>query len=516
MATSLFSSQYAAYEALSDRMKGYLEGPTAVHDAEHIYRKHTTDPNKRFPATAQPIVRTHPVTKRKCLFADAQYTTHIVGLDKPESDAILKFLFAHCQNPNFQVRFRWQPHSVAFWDNRCVEHHAVWDYFPQTLRHRVTIQGDKPFDPFDLLHGALAAMTHRRDFVTKLPLALFGASMAATFGTGAFAQDARTVTAAFPMDILSWDPVSLNPTRSRPSSSAYDQPLELAPDLKLPPSVVSSYKWLDTTCTPLELNFRDGVSFHNGDKLTSADFKFSFFDRPRAEKASLLAGVWSAIEAIDTPTPLKARGEVQRADGDRAGDVRGHPGLHPAQGLLREGRQGRGFEAKPGRPGPLQAGRVPARPAHRARGLRRLHGAARRRCKRLVFQATKDPTARAAAMQAGQADLTMNIPVREAERLGALPALATRTWTRPPAWCSCRWRTRASSPTENVRLACHHAIDKAGHLRRRCSADTPRPSPCRPAQASRPMCPTSRSPSTPRRPRHCWRPRATTRPTRRS
>lgn len=143
---TLFSSQYAAYEALSDRMKGYLEGLTAVHDAEHIYRKYTTDPNKRFPATAQPIVRTHPVTKRKCLFADAQYTTHIVGLDKPESDAILKFLFAHCQNPNFQVRFRWQPHSVAFWDNRCVEHHAVWDYFPQTRSgHRVTIQGDKPF-----------------------------------------------------------------------------------------------------------------------------------------------------------------------------------------------------------------------------------------------------------------------------------------------------------------------------------------------------------------------------------
>lgn len=143
---TLFSSQYAAYEALSDRMKAYLEGLTAVHDGEMIYRKYTTDPNKRFPVTAQPIVRTHPVTRRKCLFADAQYTTHIVGMAKAESDAVLKFLFAHCQNPNFQVRFRWKPHSVAFWDNRCVEHHAVWDYYPQVRSgHRVTIAGDKPF-----------------------------------------------------------------------------------------------------------------------------------------------------------------------------------------------------------------------------------------------------------------------------------------------------------------------------------------------------------------------------------
>jgi taurine dioxygenase len=143
---TLFSSQYAAYDALSDRMKAYLEGLTAVHDGEHVYRPYTNDPNKRFPKTAHPIVRTHPVTQRKCLFADMQYTTHIVGMDKAESDAILSFLFAHCQNVNFQVRFRWKPHSVAFWDNRCVEHHAVWDYFPQTRSgHRVTIRGDVPY-----------------------------------------------------------------------------------------------------------------------------------------------------------------------------------------------------------------------------------------------------------------------------------------------------------------------------------------------------------------------------------
>ncbi|HZF45316.1 MAG TPA: TauD/TfdA family dioxygenase, partial [Sphingomonadaceae bacterium] len=52
----------------------------------------------------------------------------------------------HCENPNFQVRFRWEPHSIAFWDNRCTQHFATWDYFPETRSgFRVSIAGDKPY-----------------------------------------------------------------------------------------------------------------------------------------------------------------------------------------------------------------------------------------------------------------------------------------------------------------------------------------------------------------------------------
>jgi len=142
---TLFASMYAAYDALSDRMKAYLEGLEAVHDGEQIYRKYTTDPNKRFPVTAHPIVRRHPETGRKALFVNAQYTTHIVGMDKDESRAILSYLYLHSMDPAFQVRFRWQPHSVAFWDNRCTLHHATWDYYPQKRSgFRVTVQGDRP------------------------------------------------------------------------------------------------------------------------------------------------------------------------------------------------------------------------------------------------------------------------------------------------------------------------------------------------------------------------------------
>jgi len=143
---TLFASMYAAYEALSPRMQAYLAELTAVHDGDHVYRPLFPDLDRRYPCSTHPVVRTHPVTGRKSLFVNASYTTRIVEVPKEESDAILAFLYQHCMNPNFQVRFRWRPHSVAFWDNRCTQHLATWDYFPQTRSgFRVTVAGDKPF-----------------------------------------------------------------------------------------------------------------------------------------------------------------------------------------------------------------------------------------------------------------------------------------------------------------------------------------------------------------------------------
>jgi len=137
---TMFASMYAAYDALSDRMKAYLEGLTAVHDGEHVYRPITDDPDKRFPCNEHPVIRTHPETGRKGIFVNPSYTTEIVGVGKDESDGILQMLYKHCANPNFHVRFRWQPNSIAFWDNRCTWHLAVWDYFPEVRSgFRVTV-----------------------------------------------------------------------------------------------------------------------------------------------------------------------------------------------------------------------------------------------------------------------------------------------------------------------------------------------------------------------------------------
>ena len=142
---TMFASMYAAYDALSPKMKQYLEGMSAVHDGEHVYRPLFPDVDKKYNTSVHPIVRTHPVTGKKSLYVNSSYVTEIVGVGKEESDAILQYLYRHVMNPNFHVRFRWRPNSVAFWDNRCTQHLAVWDYFPQTRSgFRVTVAGEKP------------------------------------------------------------------------------------------------------------------------------------------------------------------------------------------------------------------------------------------------------------------------------------------------------------------------------------------------------------------------------------
>jgi alpha-ketoglutarate-dependent taurine dioxygenase len=147
---TLFASMYAAYEALSPQMKRYLEGMTALHSGERSYRRTNRllgvdDRGKVFPQASHPVVRTHPETGRKALFVNRGFTYRINEVPEEESDAILEYLYRHAERADFQVRFQWRPHSVAFWDNRCVQHLAVWDYFPHVRSgRRITIKGDRP------------------------------------------------------------------------------------------------------------------------------------------------------------------------------------------------------------------------------------------------------------------------------------------------------------------------------------------------------------------------------------
>ena len=146
---TLFANMYAAWESLSAPMRRMLEGMTALHDGEYVYRgryEGAVEEGKVYPRSEHPVVRTHPVSGRKALFVNRTFTTRIVQLAKHESDAVLAMLFEHLERPEFQCRFRWQPGSVAFWDNRCAQHHAMWDYYPQRRRGlRVTIKGEAPF-----------------------------------------------------------------------------------------------------------------------------------------------------------------------------------------------------------------------------------------------------------------------------------------------------------------------------------------------------------------------------------
>lgn len=148
---TLFASMYAAYDALSEKMKQFLSVLNAHHSGEIAFRgryKHLNvdDSDFQYPNNDHPVIRTHPVTNKKGIFVNRIFTSHINELTKSESLGLLEMLYQHIEKPEFQVRFNWQPGSVAFWDNRCVQHYAIWDYFPQVRSgYRVTVQGDCPF-----------------------------------------------------------------------------------------------------------------------------------------------------------------------------------------------------------------------------------------------------------------------------------------------------------------------------------------------------------------------------------
>jgi taurine dioxygenase len=152
---TIWASSYAAYEALSPSLQNFLGSLHAVHDfaknfTPERFRTYGVDDklaetyNKHKPVL-HPVVRTNQKTGRKGLFVNRSFTSHIAGLERSESDAILNYLYQHLETPEFQVRFRWTNGAVAFWDNRFTQHYAVSDYYPQHRRvRRATILGDRP------------------------------------------------------------------------------------------------------------------------------------------------------------------------------------------------------------------------------------------------------------------------------------------------------------------------------------------------------------------------------------
>ena len=151
---TMFLNLYASYEALSDTMKSLVDGLIAVHDIvasmpsdfmrQSWAPKQLANLQKVTPPVEHPVVRTHPETKRKCLFVNRNFTSHIKGMTLPESNAVLSFLLEHIEQPEFQCRFHWENKSLAFWDNRCTQHYAVNDYRSKRRMHRVTICGERP------------------------------------------------------------------------------------------------------------------------------------------------------------------------------------------------------------------------------------------------------------------------------------------------------------------------------------------------------------------------------------
>lgn len=153
---TMFASMISAYEALSETMRNFLDGLTAVHDYANAYETFfskfpdrpplTEEQKAKVPPVEHPVVRVHPESGRKALFVNPGFTRAIVGLSDAESRALLEFLFEHAKQPDFIYRHRWAPGDLVVWDNRATWHLAIADYDMDEPRHlyRTSIAGDRP------------------------------------------------------------------------------------------------------------------------------------------------------------------------------------------------------------------------------------------------------------------------------------------------------------------------------------------------------------------------------------
>jgi taurine dioxygenase len=149
-----FANMVAAYDALSPAMQQALEGLRAVHDiavpVERALRFGSSklsveEARAQWPPLSHPVVRTHPITGHKALYVNRNATTHIEDLPERENEWLHSFLCDHVRSPSFQCRFRWEPDSIAFWDNRASQHYAIPDYDERRIMHRTTLIGDRPY-----------------------------------------------------------------------------------------------------------------------------------------------------------------------------------------------------------------------------------------------------------------------------------------------------------------------------------------------------------------------------------
>jgi taurine dioxygenase len=148
---TMFASMSAAFDGLSDRMQQFISGLEAVHDFKPFRelfddseeeRKNVMRWEQLYPPAVHPVVRVHPVSSRKVLFVNPQFTVAIKNMDERESKSLLDILFQQAQIPEYQFRHHWAPHTLIMWDDRSTQHYAVNDYFPQRrYMERVTIKG---------------------------------------------------------------------------------------------------------------------------------------------------------------------------------------------------------------------------------------------------------------------------------------------------------------------------------------------------------------------------------------
>ena len=151
---TLWADMTAAYDGLSDDMRRLIDPLEAVHDFKNFRALFTDSEEDRaklrrmeelYPNPTHPVVRTHPVSGRKAIYVNPQFTLYIKGMRDDESRAILDLLYQQAKTPEYQFRLRWKPGTIVFWDNRSTQHYAANDYYPERRKmERVAVIGEKP------------------------------------------------------------------------------------------------------------------------------------------------------------------------------------------------------------------------------------------------------------------------------------------------------------------------------------------------------------------------------------
>lgn len=148
-----FASMCAAYDALSPLIQELCDRLVAVHDVTRslsraIAKGHGSanlaEVTDALPPVEHPVVIVHPETGRRALFVNVNSTVRILDVTEAESDMLLRYLFEHVKETEFQVRVRWDTRSLVFLDNRCTQHYAVPDYRERRVLHRVAVEGERP------------------------------------------------------------------------------------------------------------------------------------------------------------------------------------------------------------------------------------------------------------------------------------------------------------------------------------------------------------------------------------
>jgi peptide/nickel transport system substrate-binding protein len=272
-----------------------------------------------------------------------------------------------------------------------------------------------------------------------------------------FAADQDLVTIGWPNDVPSWDPEQRTVPDAQPIyKMVFDQPLDQAPDLKLIPKLVKAWNQAPDALS-LTLDFRDDVTFHDGSKMTADDFRYSFFDRVKAGHKIDVANIWGTVTDIEVTSPTHAIMHFKSPNPTASVWLAFLCSFVVPKAYMEKVGVDE-FVKKPIGTGPYKLADYELN-SRIVLERNDSYWGPKPTIKRVTFQIIKDPSARVAAIQSGQVDLTLNVPVREAERFAKEPGFKgelvpiTRVIILQP-------RGDLGFADKNVRLAAHHAIDK--------------------------------------------------------